>query len=169
MLFAQHYDQVASYARQRVIDSSTADDIAQATFLEAWNCRARYDATRGHARAWLFGIANHLLARHFRTERRRLRAYARLATQAVDESDPSQQAIRRLDAQALRAQIASALAALPRGDYEVLTLYCWADLSYEEIAIALEIPSGTVRSRLHRARRRVRAELDATNLGASDG
>jgi RNA polymerase sigma-70 factor (ECF subfamily) len=101
------------------------------------------------------------MRRHFRSERRCLRAYARAASREVDlRDDYDDEICRRVDAQASAAAIARALASLSRGDYEVLSLWCWAELSYDEIAAALEIPTGTVRSRLHRARHKVREHLD---------
>ena len=63
--------------------------------------------------------------------------------------------------------LAAALASLAAGDREVLLLYAWADLSYEEISEALSLPVGTVRSRLHRARARVRRELEAGGVAHS--
>ena len=71
----------------------------------------------------------------------------------------------RVSAQAARAQLADALAALAGRDRDVLLLAAWADLSYEEIAAALAIPVGTVRSRLFRARRLIRESLAGLNPG----
>ncbi|MDV9171966.1 sigma-70 family RNA polymerase sigma factor, partial [Streptomyces sp. W16] len=69
----------------------------------------------------------------------------------------------RVSAQAVRGELALGMARLPARHRDVLLLVAWADLGYEEVARALEIPVGTVRSRLHRARRKLR---DA--LGGSD-
>ncbi|MGZ7017886.1 MAG: RNA polymerase sigma factor, partial [Acidimicrobiia bacterium] len=65
----------------------------------------------------------------------------------------------RLDAKALGPRLASALGALSDGDRDALLLFAWADLSYDDIAIATDVPVGTVRSRIHRARHRLRADL----------
>ena len=81
------------------------------------------------------------MRRHWRSERRRLDAYARVAAQHVAHVDPAEAE------QAIRA-----VARLPRRQREVVLLHVWADLSYEQIARALDIPVGTVRSRLNRAR-----------------
>lgn len=102
-------------------------------------------------RPWLFGIAANLLRRHRRAEERRLRAYAR-AAMAPGDASAFDGVDERLDAAAATVALAHALASLGPGERDVLLLHAWADLSYEQIAGALAIPVGTVRSRLHRAR-----------------
>jgi RNA polymerase sigma factor (sigma-70 family) len=159
-LFEEHYDPIASYLMRRQVDRSTAEDIAQTTFLEAYDRQAAFDSQKGDPRAWLFGIATNLMRRHFRTERRRLHAYARAVSRQVEPPVDSEEIFSRLDARACAGAIAAALATLSRRDYEVVTLHCWSELSYVEIAIALGIPEGTVKSRLNRARHQVRAQLD---------
>lgn len=138
-----------------------AEDIAAETFSVAFRRRDGYDLQRADARPWLFGIAANLLRHHRREERRRLLAYAKVGTPgaiepAFDDADA------RVDAGAAGPALALALAALRPWDREVLLLYAWADLTYQEIADALAIPIGTVRSRLGRARRRVRELLSAS-------
>lgn len=168
-LFEKHYDQIAAYLTRRQVDRSTAEDIAQMTFVEAYDRRATYDERKGTPRGWLFGIATHLMRRHFRSERRRLQAYARAASREIEPSDGSEEACARIDARAAEGTIAVALASLSQRDYEVLTLHCWAELSHEEIATAVGIPAGTVKSRLSRARQQLRAQLDPSVVGSNDG
>lgn len=159
--FAELYDRYAPaihrYATRR-LGAGAADDITADTFLAAFRARGRFDPARASARPWLYGIAANLIGRHRRAEVRGLRALARtgldpVAHSWVDEADD------RLIAQAAHAPLAGALAGLAAGDRHVLLLVAWADLSYAEVAEALEIPIGTVRSRLSRARRKVRAVL----------
>jgi RNA polymerase sigma-70 factor (ECF subfamily) len=159
-LFEEHYDDIASYLTRRLVDRATAEDIAQTTFLEAYDRQATFDPRRGTPRGWLFGIASNLMRRHFRTERRRLEAYARAASRQVSPPDGWDELYNRVDADASAGAIASALATLSLRDYEVVSLHCWAELSHDEIATALGIPTGTVKSRLNRARRRLRTALD---------
>jgi RNA polymerase sigma-70 factor (ECF subfamily) len=163
-VFDRHYSAIAGFLRRRV-ERSLADELAAETFLRAFDGRARYDVTRADARPWLFGIAANLLGRHRRVEERRLRAFARAAgsveERALDDVDA------RLDAVAASPVLAAALASLGAGDRGVLLLYAWADLSYEEISAALEIPVGTVRSRLHRARELVRKRLERDGVSLS--
>ncbi|WBB64716.1 sigma-70 family RNA polymerase sigma factor [Streptomyces sp. WMMC500] len=156
-LYDRHAPAIHRYAARR-LGSGAADDITSDTFLAAFRARARFDPARTSARPWLYGIAANLIGRHRRSEVRGLRALARtgvdpVAHSWVDEADD------RLAAQAAHAPLAGALAALPAGDRHVLLLVAWADLSYAEVAEALDIPIGTVRSRLSRARRKVRAAV----------
>ncbi|MEV0552668.1 MULTISPECIES: RNA polymerase sigma factor [unclassified Streptomyces] len=159
-LFARLYDRHAPdihrYVTRRLGDGA-ADDITADTFLTAFRIRGRYDLTRPNARPWLYGIAGNLIGKQRRAEVRALKALARtghdpVAASWVEETDS------RVAAQ---APLAGALAALPAGDRHVLLLIAWADLSYQEVAEALDIPVGTVRSRLNRARRKVRTALGA--------
>lgn len=168
-LFDDYYDRIASYVSRRLVDRSVAEDLAQMTFLEAYDRRATYEPLKGSPRAWLFGIATNLLRHHYRSERTQLRAYSRAASREAEPADASEETHRRLDWRATSGQIANALAALDPGDYDVLTLHCWADLSHNEIATALKIKEGTVKSRLNRARRQMRLQLDPSILEANDG
>jgi RNA polymerase sigma factor (sigma-70 family) len=157
-LFDRYYNPICGYLRRRV-EPAIADEIAAQTFLEAYDRRASFDPLRGEPRAWLYGIAINLLRHHRRAEERRLRAYARAGVpHRRDENDDADE---RVDARAAAPAVAAALATLSPSDREVLLLFAWAELSYEEIAMAVGIPVGTVRSRLNRARCRVRACLDA--------
>jgi RNA polymerase sigma factor (sigma-70 family) len=146
-VFERHFDAVHRYLRRRV-PADLADDLVAETFLRAFQHRGRYRAQRPDARPWLYGIATNLVRRHYRSEERELRALARSAvTQAPEE--PAEDETR----------LGEALAALPRRERDVLLLYAWTELSYEEIAVALGVRIGTVRSRLHRARARLRELL----------
>jgi RNA polymerase sigma factor (sigma-70 family) len=168
-LFEHHYDEITAYLMRRTGDRATAEEIAQMTFLEAYDRRATYDHRRGSPRPWLFGVAINLMRHHFRSEGRRNRAYARAASREIEPQAECDKICTRLDARASAGALASALATLARGDYEVLTLHCWPELSHAEIATALGIPEGTVKSRLNRARHQVRAQLEQSILEASDG
>ena len=157
-LYDRHAAPLHRYAARR-LGASAADDIVADTFLDAFRKRRRYDPAARDARPWLYGIAANLIGKHSRAEVRMLRAYARtgadpvLADAHIDEADG------RLASAAVRQNLAAALAALAAGDRDVLLMIAWADLSYTEVATALGIPVGTVRSRLHRARARIRAAL----------
>jgi RNA polymerase sigma-70 factor (ECF subfamily) len=167
-IFDRHFDAVHRYLARRV-GADLADDLAAEAFTEAFNVRARFDTARTDARPWLFGIATNLLRHHRRSEARRLRAYARVdRPPGTYEAEGVIEA--RLDAQRAAPMIAAALAQLSTDERDVLLLYAWADLRYEEIAIALEIPIGTVRSRLNRARGRLRELIERSGqyLGADN-
>ena len=154
-IFERHFDAVYGYARRRV-GTALAEEIATDTFARAFDRRRTFDAARGDARPWLFGIAANLLRRHWRTERRRLEAYAR----AGDRAAPSA-------GDAAQIEVVAALDSLSRNEREALFLFAVAGLSYEEIAEALRIPIGTVRSRIARARGRVRRELGASSAAVT--
>ena len=156
-IFDRHFADIDRYLARRV-GRQIADDLAAEVFVIAFRGRASYDPSAAEVRAWLFGIAANLARRHWRTERRRLRAYARTGVDPLGQLD-TDDVNHRLDALSAGPRLAGALAALKHADREILLLFAWADLSYEEIADALAIPVGTVRSRLSRARARVRELL----------
>ena len=157
-IFDRHFEAVHAYLQRR-IGRDLADELAAETFLTAFDIRARYDVSRPDARPWLFGIATNLLHRHRRQELRELRAYARSAADPVLDAFDGIEA--RIDASNARRKLVEVLAAIPSEELDALLLFAWADLSYAEIGQALEIPTGTVRSRLSRARARLRAALEA--------
>jgi RNA polymerase sigma factor (sigma-70 family) len=166
VIFDRHFDAIHGYLQRRV-GLAVAEDLAAETFLVAFRRRTSYDIGRPDARPWLFGIAANLLRHHRRAEHRRLRAFARTGIDPLfDEVEKAQD---RVDSAALGPHLARALARLSSKDREVLLLYAWAELSYEEIAEALAVPVGTVRSRLARARRKVRELLPASGQLPGEG
>ncbi|GAA4720162.1 RNA polymerase sigma factor [Nocardioides conyzicola] len=156
-IYSRHADDVHRYLRRR-LGSDVADDLTADTFVAAFGARARFDLAAASARPWLFGIASNLAAKHRRSEIRGLRAFARTGVDPV-ASEWSDGADDRVSAQALNRELAAALSELSAGDRDVLLLVAWAELSYAEVAAALQLPVGTVRSRLNRARRTVRTTL----------
>jgi RNA polymerase sigma factor (sigma-70 family) len=157
-IFDRHFDALHTYLQRRV-GSDLADELSAQTFLVAFDKRAGYDRAQPDARPWLFGIATNLLRRHHRDEVRQFRAYARSAVDPVLDAFDGVEA--RLDASKMRHELVDAVAEVPAEELDTLLLYAWAELSYSEIARALDIPTGTVRSRLSRARGRIRAALEA--------
>jgi RNA polymerase sigma factor (sigma-70 family) len=157
VLFDRHAGAVHRYLGRRV--GELADDLLSETFLVAFRRRAAYLAVHIEVRPWLFGIATNVLRGHVRAEQRRYRALARAAAEPGTAPEDPGDAADRLDAEALRGALADALAALKQRDRDVLLLFAWGQLGYEEIAAVLDVPVGTVRSRLNRARRQTRAAL----------
>ena len=157
-LFERHAAVLNRYFVRRV-GPVLAEDLTADTFVTAFRSRDRFDEAYEDARPWLFGIATNMLRRQWRTEKRQLRAYARTGVDpAVDEIAEAE---RRVDASGDGPRLADALGSIPRKDRDALLLFAWAELSYEEIALALEVPVGTVRSRISRARSRLRELLGA--------
>lgn len=146
-VFERHFEAVHAYVQRRV-GVDLADEVAAETFARAFDLRRRYDLRRPSARPWLLGIATNILRRHWRSERRRIAAYARASR--LDGVHP---------APGPAAHALDVLSGLPRRDRDPLLLFAWADLTYAEIAVALDIPVGTVRSRIARTRRVLREEL----------
>jgi RNA polymerase sigma factor (sigma-70 family) len=167
-IFERHYVAILAYLRRR-IGTDLADDLAVDTFVVAFHRSNDFDLAHESARPWLFGIATNLLRHHRRTERRQLLAYARAGRDPTATVDPGLDAVdRRLDGMAVAPILAEALAGLPARYRDVLLLFAWGDLSHEEIAAAIGVPVGTVRSRLSRARRRIRELLIASGQVFSD-
>jgi RNA polymerase sigma factor (sigma-70 family) len=158
-LYQRHAALIHRYAARR-LGEEAAEDITADTFLSAFRTRRRYDLARPDARPWLYGISANLIGKQRRAEVRALRALARTGVDPVaaswtDRSDS------RVTAHAVQGPLAGALAGLSRGDRDVLLLVAWADLTSEQAGQALGIPAGTARSRLHRARQRIRTALRA--------
>jgi RNA polymerase sigma-70 factor (ECF subfamily) len=116
------------------------------------------------ARPWLYGIATNLAAKHRRREIRRVHAVARLAADRDAPLDPADDVSAEIDATERWRVVAEALARLPQPELDVLVLYAWEQLDYADIAAALGVPLGTVRSRLHRARRHLRELTEAVAI-----
>lgn len=154
-LFSRHAPAVRAFCLRRTADPAAADDLTSIVFLETWRRRADVHIEADAMRAWLLGVAVNLLRGHWRSRRRHAAALARLRVEPVayDETD---RAGERLDAAARLRAARDALTGLRREERDVLTLVAWGELDYEGVAVALGIPVGTVRSRLARARRRLR-------------
>ena len=154
-VFAAEFEPLHRYIGRR-LGISAADDLAAETFAIAYRRWEDLDPARPVA-PWLYGIASNLMRHQWRKERRMLRAYARTgADPALPEESVS---LDRVEARSERPALAAALADLRREDREVLLLHAWADLSDLEIAAALSLPVGTVKSRLSRAREHMRNRL----------
>jgi RNA polymerase sigma-70 factor (ECF subfamily) len=162
-LFDRHWDAVYRYCRSRV--GEAGEDVAAETFRLAFDRRAGYDLERADARPWLLGLATNLIRNHLRRCERGWRAVQRLDVATCD--DHADEAVGRVEAALLGPALAEALRGIPEGDRDALLLLAWNDLSYSEVAEALDVPVGTVRSRISRARLRLRAHLG--RRGASPG
>ena len=154
-VFQRYAASVHRYAARRAGDS-IADDVTGETFLIAFERRAGFDLARDDARPWLFGIATNLIHRHRIAEARTLKSLERAAAEPVyDDGRSAEDAV---DAHLEVKKMARTLRRMPAGDRDCLLLFAWADFSYEQIAESLDIPIGTVRSRMNRARRILRTQ-----------
>jgi RNA polymerase sigma factor (sigma-70 family) len=157
VLFRRHAPHIQRYVARR-LGPDAADDIVAETFLLAFRQRDRYDPSRADARPWLYGISTNLIGRHRRSEIRQYRALARTGADPVAECF-TDRVDERVSASGASRDLAAALTRLSAELRDTLLLAAWSDLSYEEIALALGVPIGTVRSRLSRARSKLRKIL----------
>ncbi|GAA1888392.1 RNA polymerase sigma factor [Actinomadura bangladeshensis] len=155
-LFRRHAPKLHAYIRRR-LGPALADDLVSEAFATAFRQRARFDGRREFG-AWLWGIAANLIARHHRQESRMYRAFARTGTDPAEDG-VADTASDRASAAALGPGLAKALASLNAQERHAVLLLAWAELSYAEIAAALDLPLGTVKAKIHRARRKLRKAL----------
>ncbi|MFJ4208122.1 RNA polymerase sigma factor [Paenarthrobacter sp. NPDC089675] len=157
-LYDRHASAIYRYAARRA-GGFAADDVTSETFLVAWEQLESYDLGRDDARPWLFGIATNLLRQYHRAEAKILRVAAKSAAREA-MADDSDRIAAAVDAKVATGRIARALNGMAAIDRETLLLYAWADLTYEGIALAMDVPVGTVRSRLNRARQTLRSQFN---------
>jgi RNA polymerase sigma-70 factor (ECF subfamily) len=164
MLFERHARTIYNYCFHRVGSWAVAEDLVSIVFLEAWRRRQKL-LPHGKELPWLFGIATNVVRNRRRSERRYSAALGRVP-EPIPEPTFADDSDQRVDDEELIGHALGLLARLPRREQEVFALCAWSELSYEDAAIALGIPVGTVRSRLSRARTRLR-ELDP-DIGHDD-
>ncbi len=158
--FGRIYDRHAATLLRflgRRAGARVAEGLVGELFRIAFERRKTFDGSRASALPWLYGIGANLLLKHRRAEARWLRASARIAGPEVSDRRASAAA---LEARLLFSRVADALEALPDDEREALLLFAWEELPYQSMAEALELPIGTVRSRLNRARTRLRELLE---------
>jgi RNA polymerase sigma factor (sigma-70 family) len=154
-LFDRHAGVVGRYAARR-LGADAGEDILSETFLVAFARRKAFDTAWDTALPWLFGIASRLIRKHRATEAKHLRSSIESAHREEHISHGDlETTIARLDAEISTRELAPRIASLSARDRETLLLYAWGDLTYEEVAAALGVPVGTVRSRINRVRTRL--------------
>ncbi len=189
-LVVAHSGALHGYLARRA--PAAADDLLAEVWLRAFAGRAGYDPARGTVRVWLFGVARHVLAAHWRgadgygpgartgTTGTGTAASAptagpgagiagtglgmrpRPGPGAEPYADPWAAVDQRLDAAAVAPLIRRTLSELPHVERELLLLVTWEQLTPAEAAAVVGVPQGTARSRLHRARARLREVLADT-------
>ena len=161
-LYESTAERLHRYVARRV-GPDTAQDVVSEAFLVLWDQRAGQTYEADAVRAWLYGVATNLLRGHVRAEERKLRAWSKEHTARTDEADIGDRVSAAADADVLAGPLTAWLAELRIEEREVLLLHAWADFSPSEIAVALDVPVATVRTRLHRGRARLRTRLAATD------
>lgn len=158
VVYERHHDAIFRYvARRAGVDR--APDLTADVFLTAFRIRSRYDTTRNSCLPWLYGIATNVIGDELLRTRRRTRKYLAFVGLNPPTDHAHEDADDRLMAAAVSGELNMALGSLRKGDRDVLLLYAVAGIEYREIAEALGIPIGTVRSRLSRARQKLRELL----------
>jgi RNA polymerase sigma-70 factor (ECF subfamily) len=159
LLFERHGRSIYNYCFRRTGDWAQAQDLTSVVFLECWR-RRDIELSGGKVLPWLFGIATNVCRSQRRSVARHRAALRRLPPPERPLEFADETVERLADERRMRTLL-SFVSRLPKREQDVFALCVWADLSYEDAAAALQIPVGTVRSRLARARARLRAQ--ATN------
>jgi RNA polymerase sigma factor (sigma-70 family) len=155
-VFDRHAPSIFRFAAHR-LGRQAAEDVLGETFTRAFAARNRAYTVDGSLRAWLYRIASNLIADELRRHQRALAAGERLRARAGGGQFDADAGVAAVD-----PELVAALEGLRNEEREALLLLAWGELSYAEIAVVTGDPIGTVRSRLNRARSRLRALLDAS-------
>ena len=166
-LWDEHAQRIYRYCFRRTADRELAEDLTSIVFLEAWR-RGKLELAPEAELPWLDGIAANVLRNQWRRQRRYRAALARLP-RPLEEADLAQDAVDHLADQEQMRRLVKKLRALPQIEQDVLTLCAWEDLTPKEAAVALGIPEATVRTRLHRARTRLRLPNEANGCTSVPG
>ncbi len=167
-LWDEHAQRIYRYCFRRTADRELAEDLTSIVFLEAWRRRGKLELAAEAELPWLYGIAANVLRNQWRRQRRYRAALARLP-RPRDEADLAQDAVDHLADQEQMRRLVKKLRALPQIEQDVLTLCAWEELTPKEAAVALGIPEATVRTRLHRARTRLRVTNEANGRTSVPG
>jgi RNA polymerase sigma factor (sigma-70 family) len=165
-LFERHATPVYNYLFRRCGDWSIAEDLTSIVFLEAWRKRRRVVLLYDSALPWLLRVATNTLRNRRRAERRYRLALERLPLPS-ETWDPGEEVLERVAGEQRMQEILRLFRGLPEREQDVISLCVWMGLSYEEAAVALGLPVGTVRSRLSRGKGRLRELLEGCGCRAA--
>jgi RNA polymerase sigma factor (sigma-70 family) len=164
-LFKRHSRSVYAFCARRTGNLDLAEDLTSVVFLEAFRRRRKLRLSNTSALPWLIGIANNVVRNADRSLRRYRSALHRIPVPANNASS-EEDTISRLETQEALARSLQAISALTQGEKEVVLLVLWSELTYSDAAMALDIPVGTVRSRLASARAKFKrsAAVNSTSV-----
>ncbi len=154
-LFDRHARRVYNHCFRRTADWSLAEDLTSVVFLEAWRRRREVRLCGDSLLPWLLGVANNAI-RNAERSRRRYRRVLNKLPKVIDFPTEDAEVVARLDGERAMKTILERMGDLRQEEQEVLALCDWSGLSVAEASTALGIPSGTVKSRLARARTQLR-------------
>ncbi len=164
-LFREHRDRIYGQALRLTRSSHDAEDVTALVFLEAWRRRANVRLVDGSILAWLLVCTNFVAKNTARTKRRHASAMSRLPPQE-STADHADDVLDRVDGSGRERRLRAAFAKLSSNDRDVLTLCVVYDYSLAEAALAMNVPTGTVKSRLSRAKQRLATLTGSTDLDA---
>ncbi len=164
-LFREHRDRIYGQALRLTRSSHDAEDVTALVFLEAWRRRANVRLVDGSILAWLLVCTNFVAKNTARTKRRHAIAMSRLPPQE-STADHADDVLDRVDGSGRERRLRAAVAKLSPNDRDVLTLCVVYDYSLAEAALAMNVPTGTVKSRLSRAKQRLATLTGSTDLDA---
>ncbi len=150
-----HSNSIYAFLYRRV--PKLADDLLAEVWVAAFSARSKFDPAQGSARGWLYGIARYVLLAHYRA---RIPEPAGIGDDCADR-DHWERVDERIDAASAAKPLIRAVGELPAEEREVLLLVAWDQLRIVDAATVLGIPAGTARSRLHRARARMKIALNS--------
>ena len=161
--YREHVEGLQRFVARRVGDRERAADLTAEIFLAAIDSAHRYRPRSGTPKAWLYGIARALVANDRRRRGRERAREERFRGSALLDEEDAARMDARIDAAAQSRRLYAAMDCLPDAERAVLELVAIDELSVAEAASAVGVRSGTARVRLHRARRKLRAELEAAS------
>ncbi|MEV6239425.1 RNA polymerase sigma factor [Lentzea sp. NPDC051838] len=157
-LYDRYAEAVWNHAYRLTASWSTAEDLTSATFLTAWRRRNEMTLVRASALPWLFTVAGNLARSEFRRKARFSRLLLRVPRNDV-QRDHADEVVSSLDHESRLSEVLRAVERLPRAEREAVELVLLGELSTAEAAEVLGVAEVSVRSRLSRARTRLRKEL----------
>jgi len=157
--YREHVDAVERFVARRIGNRDLAADLTADVFVAAIESAETYRAGRGAPVAWLFGIAQLVVASRLRRDGRERQATTRMRGRELLDVDDIAHIDDRLAAEQQSRRLYSAMGQLPDGERAVLELVALDDLSLADVAHALRIRPVTARVRFHRARRRLQGQL----------
>jgi RNA polymerase sigma-70 factor (ECF subfamily) len=165
VLYDRHARVAYSLAYRLLGSRESAEDLVQDVFLAVWRGSQSYSPLRGSVRTWLLSIVHHRGVDRLRTSSAMARRQEALVREEAGriEPDAAEAAIGAVEAESVRR----ALADLPAEQLDVVRLAYFGGFTHQEIAEALEVPLGTVKSRMRLALERIRRSMDPGGTGLS--
>lgn len=165
--YREHVEDLQRFVARRVGNRERAADLTAEIFLAAIDSAHHYRPRSGTPKAWLYGIARVLVANDRRRRGRERAREERFRGSALFDEEDAARMDARIDAAAQSRRLYEAMDRLPDAERAVLELVALDELAVAEAAAAVGVRSGTARVRLHRARRKLRAELEAASTGST--